>query len=179
MTQRILRRTILTRSYLTWISSSQRRCLKTAVKEFITQVDKNNLLQYIAPQDLKSYGLIPEIIGRLPILTYLQPLSREALRNILTEPKNALTKQYKKLLAMDNVKLTFDDDALDFIVDKALEYKLGARGLRGLMETVMTDIMFELPNHKKVGQSQTFTVTKAYAEVKLGQDKLVRLKNAV
>ena len=144
-----------------------------------TQVDKNNLLQYIAPQDLKSYGLIPEIIGRLPILTYLQPLSREALRNILTEPKNALTKQYKKLLAMDNVKLTFDDDALDFIVDKALEYKLGARGLRGLMETVMTDIMFELPNHKKVGQSQTFTVTKAYAEEKLGQDKLVRLKNAV
>ena len=141
-------------------------------------VDKNNLLQYIAPQDLKSYGLIPEIIGRLPVLTYLQPLSREALRNILTEPKNALTKQYKKLLAMDNVTLTFDDDMLDFIVDKALEYKLGARGLRGLMETVMTDLMFELPSQKNMGKTQTFTVTKAYAQEKLGKEKLIQLQNA-
>jgi ATP-dependent Clp protease ATP-binding subunit ClpX len=143
------------------------------------QVDKNNLLQYIAPQDLKSYGLIPEIIGRLPVLTYLHPLSKEALRNILTEPKNALTKQYKKLMAMDNVNLTFDDDALDFIVDKALEYKLGARGLRGLMEAVMTDIMYEMPNKKKTGTTLSFTVTKSYAEEKLGQEKLVQLKNAV
>lgn len=143
------------------------------------QVDKNNLLQYIAPQDLKSYGLIPEIIGRLPVLTYLHPLNREALRNILTEPKNALTKQYKKLLAMDNVALTFDDDALDYIVDKALEYKLGARGLRGLMETVMTDIMYELPNKKQLGKTLTFTITKAYVEEKLGIDKLTQLKNAV
>ena len=142
-------------------------------------VDKNNLLQYIAPQDLKSYGLIPEIIGRLPVLTYLHPLSKQALRNILTEPKNALTKQYKKLLAMDNVTLGFDEDALDFIVEKAIEYKLGARGLRGLMETVMTDLMFELPNHKKIGKTQNFTVTKAYVEEKLGVEKLVRLKNAV
>ncbi|MBR5677875.1 MAG: ATP-dependent Clp protease ATP-binding subunit ClpX [Paludibacteraceae bacterium] len=141
-------------------------------------VDKNNLLQYIAPQDLKSYGLIPEIIGRLPVLTYLQPLSREALRNILTEPKNALTKQYKKLLAMDNVTLTFDDDMLDFIVDKALEYKLGARGLRGLMETVMTDLMFELPSQKNMGKTQTFTVSKAYAQEKLGKEKLIQLQNA-
>ena len=149
-----------------------------AAQEKAAQVDKNNLLQYIAPQDLKSYGLIPEIIGRLPVLTYLQPLTKEALRNILTEPKNALTKQYKKLLSMDNVALTFDDDALDYIVDKAIEFKLGARGLRGLMETVMTDLMFELPNHKHVGASQQFTVTKEYVIQKLGVQKLVQLRNA-
>ena len=141
-------------------------------------IDRNNLLQYIAPQDLKSYGLIPEIIGRLPVLTYLNPLNREALRNILTEPKNALTKQYQKLMAMDNVTLTFDDDALD-IVDKALEYKLGARGLRGLMEAVMTDVMFEMPTRKKVGASQSFTVTKKYAQDKLERADLYRLQNAI
>lgn len=150
-----------------------------AAQQQAARVDKDNLLQYIAPQDLKSYGLIPEIIGRLPVLTYLQPLNKEALRNILTEPKNALTKQYKKLLSMDNVELTFDDDALDYIVDKALEYKLGARGLRGLMETVMTDLMFELPSEKQSGQTQSFTVTKAYVAEKLEQEKLIRLKNAV
>lgn len=150
-----------------------------AAQQQAASVDKNNLLQYIAPQDLKSFGLIPEIIGRLPVLTYLHPLNREALRNILTEPKNALTKQYKKLLAMDNVALTFDDDALDYIVDKALEYKLGARGLRGLMETVMTDIMYELPNKKQVGKTMTFTVTKAFVEEKLRIEKLTQLKNAV
>ena len=149
-----------------------------AAQQQAARIDKNNLLQYIAPQDLKSYGLIPEIIGRLPVLTYLQPLSREALRNILTEPKNALTKQYKKLLSMDGVELTFADDALDYIVDKALEYKLGARGLRGLMEAVMTDVMFELPNHKHLGTTQSFTVTKEYARQKLGEDKLIQLKNA-
>jgi ATP-dependent Clp protease ATP-binding subunit ClpX len=149
-----------------------------AAQQQAAQVDKNNLLQYIAPQDLKSYGLIPEIIGRLPVLTYLQPLNREALRNILTEPKNALTKQYKKLMAMDGVALSFDDEALDFIVDKALEYKLGARGLRGLMETVMTDLMFELPSHKQVGKQTSFTVTKEYAAQKLGTQRLVQLKNA-
>jgi len=143
------------------------------------QIDRNNLLQYIAPQDLKSYGLIPEIIGRLPVLTYLNPLTRETLRNILTQPKNALTKQYQKLLLMDNVKLTFEDAALDYIVDKALEYKLGARGLRGLMEAVMTDLMFELPNHKQTGKQQTFTVTREYAAQKLEQTDLCRLKNAV
>ena len=142
-------------------------------------VDKNNLLQYIAPQDLKSYGLIPEIIGRLPVMTYLQPLSRAALRSILTDPKNALTKQYQKLMAMDNVTLTFDDEALDYIVDKALEYNLGARGLRGLMESVMTDLMFELPSQKQAGQQQSFTVTKEYAAQKLERAELVRLKNAV
>ena len=143
------------------------------------KVDKNNLLQYIAPQDLKSFGLIPEIIGRLPVLTYLRPLSREALRSILTDPKNALTKQYQKLMAMDNVQLTFEEEALDYIVDKALEYNLGARGLRGLMETVMTDLMFELPTHKQLGTQQSFTVTKTYAQEKLGKADLVRLKNAV
>ena len=150
-----------------------------AAQQEAARVDKNNLLQYIAPQDLKSFGLIPEIIGRLPVLTYLQPLDRKALRNILTEPKNALTKQYKKLMAMDGVSLSFDDDALDYVVDKALEYKLGARGLRGLMETVMADLMFELPSHKQIGKSQSFTVTKAFAQEKLGKADLYRLKNAV
>ena len=143
------------------------------------RIDKENLLQYIAPQDLKSYGLIPEIIGRLPVLTYMHPLDRKALRNILTEPKNALTKQYQKLLAMDNVKLLFDDNALDYIVDKAVEYKLGARGLRGLMENVMADLMFELPNHKHLGQIQCFTVTRDYAQEKLEKADYVRLKHAV
>ena len=103
------------------------------------RIDKNNLLRYIAPQDLKSFGLIPEIIGRLPILTYLEPLDRAALRRILVEPKNAITKQYQKLMAMDGVQLRFEDEALDYIVDKAIEFKLGARGLRSLTETVMME----------------------------------------
>ena len=138
-----------------------------------TRVDKNDLLQYIAPQDLKAYGLIPEIIGRLPVLTYLSPLNREALRNILTEPKNALTKQYIKLLAMDGVTLRFEDEMLDFIVDKALEYKLGARGLRALMETVMIDIMFDRP------QKGEFVVTRDYAAEKIEKADLQRMKNAI
>ena len=141
------------------------------------KVDKNDLLQYIAPQDLKSFGLIPEIIGRLPILTYLKPLHKTALRNILTEPKNALTKQYEKLLSMDGVKLTFAEDMLDYIVDKALEYKLGARGLRGLMETVMIDVMYNLPSGGK--DKKTFEVTKAYAQERIEKADLVRLQNAV
>ena len=141
------------------------------------KVDKNDLLQYIAPQDLKSFGLIPEIIGRLPILTYLKPLDKAALRNILTEPKNALTKQYEKLLSMDGVKLTFAEDMLDYIVDKALEYKLGARGLRGLMETVMIDVMYNLPSGGK--DKKTFEVTKAYAQERIEKADLVRLQNAV
>ena len=141
------------------------------------KVDKNDLLQYIAPQDLKSFGLIPEIIGRLPILTYLKPLDKTALRNILTEPKNALTKQYEKLLAMDGVQLTFAEDMLDYIVDKALEYKLGARGLRGLMETVMIDVMYNLPSGAK--SKKAFEVTKAYAQERIEKADLVRLQNAV
>lgn len=141
------------------------------------KVDKNDLLQYIAPQDLKSFGLIPEIIGRLPILTYLKPLDKTALRNILTEPKNALTKQYEKLLAMDGVELTFAEDMLDYVVDKALEYKLGARGLRGLMETVMIDVMYDLPSGGE--GKKTFEVTKAYAQERIEKADLVRLQNAV
>ena len=141
------------------------------------KVDKNDLLQYIAPQDLKSFGLIPEIIGRLPILTYLKPLDKTALRNILTEPKNALTKQYEKLLAMDGVQLTFAEDMLDYIVDKALEYKLGARGLRGLMETVMIDVMYNLPSGGK--DKRAFEVTKAYAQERIEKADLVRLQQAV
>ena len=141
------------------------------------KVDKNDLLQYIAPQDLKSFGLIPEIIGRLPILTYLKPLDKTALRNILTEPKNALTKQYEKLLAMDGVQLTFAEDMLDYIVDKALEYKLGARGLRGLMETVMIDVMYDLPSGGK--DKRAFEVTKAYAQERIEKADLVRLQQAV
>ena len=136
-------------------------------------VDKNNLLQYIAPQDLKAFGLIPEIIGRLPILTYLQPLSREALRSILTEPKNALTKQYIKLLKMDGVQLRFEEEMLDYIVDKALEYKLGARGLRGLMEAVMIDIMYERPRDGE------YVVTKAYAAERIEKSDLARMREAL
>ncbi|MBN2681908.1 MAG: ATP-dependent Clp protease ATP-binding subunit ClpX [Bacteroidales bacterium] len=112
----------------------------------IEQVDRSNLMQYIAPQDLKAFGLIPEIIGRLPVLTYLNPLDREALRRILTEPKNAITKQYEKLFQIDNIKLEFKNDALEYIVDKAIEYKLGARGLRSISEAIMMDAMFELPS---------------------------------
>ena len=108
--------------------------------------DRNNLMQYIAPQDLKSFGLIPEIIGRLPILTYLEPLDRAALRKILTEPKNSIIKQYIKLFKMDKVALSFDDEVLEYIVDKAIEYKLGARGLRSIVETMMTDAMFDIPS---------------------------------
>ena len=112
-------------------------------------IDRNNLMQYVAPQDLKAFGLIPEIIGRLPILTYLEPLDRVALRAILTEPKNAIVKQYEKIFAMDDIVLTFDDKVFDYIVDKAIEYKLGARGLRSIAEDIMIDAMFELPSSGK------------------------------
>ena len=137
-------------------------------------IDKNNLLQYVAPQDLKSYGLIPEIIGRLPILTYLKPLDRQALRNILTEPNNAITKQYKKLLEMDGYELSFASDMLDYVVDKALENKLGARGLRGLMETVMMDVMFDLPSSNNA--ERTFEVTKEYAQERIEKADFYQLK---
>ena len=128
-------------------------------------IDKNDLLQYIAPQDLKSFGLIPEIIGRLPVLTYLKPLDKTALRNILTEPNNALVKQYQKLLSMDGIALTFAPDMLDYIVDKAIEYQLGARGLRGLMETVMMDVMYDLPSSKS--RKKTYEVTREYAQQRI------------
>ena len=142
------------------------------------QIDKNNLLKYIAPQDLKSFGLIPEIIGRLPILTYLEPLSREALHDILTEPKNAITKQYKKLLEMDGVKLEFQPDVLDYIVDKAVEYKLGARGLRSLTETIMMPVMYEAPT-KHPGDSNTYTVTLQFAKEKIEAADMLRMQNSL
>lgn len=135
-------------------------------------VDQNNLLQYIIPKDLKDFGLIPEIIGRLPVLTYMDPLDAETLRAILTEPKNAIIKQYQKLFSMDDVDFTITDGALDYIVDKAIEYKLGARGLRSLCEEILTDAMFELPssNDKKLN------VTKTYVEDKLVKTTLKKLK---
>ncbi len=123
------------------------------------QIDKNDLMQYILPQDLKSFGLIPEIIGRLPVLTYLKPLDREALRRILVEPKNSIVRQYEKLFAMDGIQLTFTDEALEYVVDKAIEYKLGARGLRSIVEAMMMDAMFEMPSRKR----KKFEVTLEYA----------------
>lgn len=130
-----------------------------AVKN-VQKIDKSNIMKYIAPMDLKSFGLIPEIIGRLPILTHLEPLDREALRSILTEPKNSIVKQYIRLFEMDGVKLTIGDDVLDFVVDKAIEFKLGARGLRSIVETIMMDPMFEIPA-KKVSE---YKVTLDYAK---------------
>jgi ATP-dependent Clp protease ATP-binding subunit ClpX len=127
------------------------------------RIDKDNLLQYIAPQDLRTFGLIPEIVGRLPVLTYLHPLDRDALRSILTDPKNAIVKQYIKLFKMDNIELTFTDEVLDYIVDKAIEFKLGARGLRAICETIMLDAMFEMPSMK----TNELTITTDYAKHKL------------
>jgi ATP-dependent Clp protease ATP-binding subunit ClpX len=135
-------------------------------------VDKENILQYIIPKDLKDYGLIPEIIGRLPVLTYMDPLDKETLRRILTEPKNAIIKQYQKLFEMDNIDFQITDGALDFIVEKALEYKLGARGLRSLCEAILTDAMFYLPESDET----EFKVTKPYAEKALERTSLRKLK---
>ena len=137
----------------------------------VAKIDKENLMQYIVPQDLKSFGLIPEIIGRLPVLTYLNPLDREALAKILTEPKNSIVKQYEKLFEMDGIKLTFTPEALEVIVDKAVEYKLGARGLRSIVETVMMDTMFEIPSRKV----KKFEVTAKYALQQLEKSQLQRL----
>src|SRR5471030_657370 len=139
------------------------------------EVDMKNLYKYITPQDLKSFGLIPELIGRLPILTYLNPLDRDALHNILTEPKNSLLKQYKKLFEYEGVKLEFEDDVLDFIVDKAVEFKLGARGLRSICEAIMIDAMFEFPSKKDV---KRLTVTLDYAREKFDKSDLKKLKVA-
>ncbi|MCK0108541.1 ATP-dependent Clp protease ATP-binding subunit ClpX [Flavobacteriaceae bacterium S0825] len=135
-------------------------------------IDKDNILQYIIPKDLKDFGLIPEIIGRLPVLTYMNPLDANTLRAILTEPKNAIVKQYKKLFAMDDIELSITDGALDFIVKKAVEYKLGARGLRSLCEEILTDAMFNLPSTNET----KLNVTKAYAEGKLTKTRLKKLK---
>ena len=127
------------------------------------RVDEKNIMQYILPQDLKSYGLIPELIGRLPGLTYMEPLTRDALRSILTEPKNSIVRQYEALLAMDDVKLSFEDDVLDYVVAKAMEYKLGARGLRSICEAIMLDIMFDLPS----GEAKEYRITLEYAKSRI------------
>lgn len=140
----------------------------------VAKIDKKDLMQYILPQDLKSFGLIPEIIGRLPVLTYLNPLDREALRKILVEPKNSIVKQYQKLFEMDGIKLKFDEEALDYIVDKAVEYKLGARGLRSIVEAVMMDAMFEIPSEKV----KSFVVTLDYTKKQLDKSHLGQLETA-
>ena len=140
------------------------------------ELDRANLLQYVNAQDLRSFGLIPELLGRLPIVTYLNPLDRDALRRILTEPKNALIKQYKKLFSYEDIKLEVDDDALDYLVDKAVEYKLGGRGLRAICEMVLTDAMFDLPSENTPGI--TFTLTLEYARQMLEHSKLAQLKAA-
>lgn len=139
------------------------------------RINRDNYLEYVAPQDLKSFGLIPEIIGRLPILTHLDPLDRDALRRVLTEPNNAITRQYRKLFAMDGVELTFTDEALDYMVDKAIEYKLGARGLRSIVETVMIDAMYEIPSTKK----KSLEVTKEYVAGKLAATNLEILSQTI
>jgi len=135
-------------------------------------VDRNNLLQYVSPQDLRSFGLIPEIVGRLPVLTYLVPLEREALRRILTEPKNSIIKQYQKLFKMDGIKITFLEDTLYLIVDKAIEFKLGARGLRAICETVIMDVMFEMPS----GSNTEVVITPEFAAEKIDKLSSIRLK---
>lgn len=145
----------------------------SAAKEAV-KIDRGNLMRYIAPQDLKSFGLIPEIIGRLPVLTYLNPLDRMALRNILTEPKNSIIKQYVKLFEMDGVKLEFEPEVFEYIVDKAIEYKLGARGLRSIVETIMNDVMFEIPSQ----QTERFVVTLDYAKRQMGKANVSRLQMA-
>ena len=145
----------------------------TAVKN-TERIERDNLLQYIAPQDLKAYGLIPEIIGRLPVLTYLHPLDRVALRNILTEPKNAIIKQYIKLFRIDNIELEFASEVLDYVVDKAIEFKLGARGLRSICEHIMIDAMYELPSTA----TNKISITKKYAEEKLEKINVKKLKVA-
>ena len=144
-----------------------------AQKETV-KTDRKNMMQYIAPQDLKSFGLIPEIIGRLPILTYLNPLDRDALRNILTEPKNSIIKQYVKLFQMDGVALTFQPEVYEFVVDKAVEYKLGARGLRSIVETIMMDVMFDIPSQNV----KEFEVTLDFARQQMEKTNLSRLQNA-
>jgi ATP-dependent Clp protease ATP-binding subunit ClpX len=138
-------------------------------------IDRSNLLQYIAPQDLKSFGLIPELVGRLPVVTYLSPLDEKVLRLILTEPKNALVRQFIRLFELDGIKLTFQDAALDYIVEKAVEFKLGARGLRSIMEAILIDAMFEFPSARG---SAELSISRSYAEEKLGKANLTRLRVA-
>lgn len=137
---------------------------------------EENLLQYVSPTDLRAYGLIPELIGRFPVLTYLDPLDRDTLRRILTEPKNALIKQYVKLFEMDKVKVTFDKKVLDFIVEKAIDYRLGARGLRSICEAIMTDAMYEIPG--SLEKQSELRVTLSYAREKFDRSRVGQLKVA-
>ena len=150
------------------------RVVGYAASKDTAQVDRSNMLKYITPTDLKSFGLIPEIIGRLPLLTYLNPLDRKALRNILTEPKNSIIKQYVKLFAMDGIQLSFDEDVYEFIVDKALEFKLGARGLRSIVEAIMMDAMFTMPSEDK----KELRVTLEYAKEEFNKTDVNRLQVA-
>ena len=138
------------------------------------KIDKENMLQYIAPQDLKSYGLIPEIVGRIPSITYLSPLGKDALKRILIEPKNAIIKQYQKLMEMDKIKLTFNNDVLDYIVDKAIEYQVGARGLRSICETIMIEAMYEM----NTDENSRIRITLEYAKDKVEQIQTEKLKVA-
>ena len=134
-----------------------------------------SLLKYVLPQDIRSFGLIPELVGRLPVLTHLEPLSREALRNILTEPKNAIVSQYKAMLKMDGVELEFTNEALEYIVDKAVEYKLGARGLRSICEAVMKELMYEAPS----SDEKHICVTREYADERVSRASMSQLHNVV
>jgi ATP-dependent Clp protease ATP-binding subunit ClpX len=136
------------------------------------KVERDNLLQYVIHQDLKNYGLIPELIGRLPVLTYLEPLDKDTLVSILTEPRNAIIKQYKKLFELEGIKLIFENDSIEFIATKAMEYKLGARGLRSLCEAILTDAMYELPSQRDINQ---FVVTKQYIESQLSKSSIKKL----
>lgn len=138
------------------------------------KIDSNNMLQYVIPEDIRKFGLIPEIVGRLPVLAYLNPLDRETLRMILTEPKNSIVNQYKKLFKIDGIDIKFDDEALDYIVDQAISFKLGARGLRSICESIMLEAMFEMPSENK----KSFHVTKEYAESKLDKSAAIKFRNA-
>ena len=140
----------------------------------VRRIDKDDLMRYVQPQDLKAFGLIPEIIGRLPVITYLNPLDRETLRRILLEPKNSIVKQYEKLFEMDGIKLTFPEDTLDYLVDQAVEYKLGARGLRSIVESVMMEAMYEVPSSRK----KTFQVTLEYAKQQLARTQQFQQQSA-
>src|SRR5690606_2573373 len=158
-------------------------CLRTQtiwykVNNDETEIDLGNLYKYITPQDLKHYGLIPELIGRLPVLTYLNPLDKETLLNILKEPKNALIKQYKKLFDYEGVELKFDEDVYQFIVDKADEFKLGARGLRSICEAIMLDAMFEIPSAKNKNEQRELYISLEYAKHKFEKSDLKKLKAA-
>jgi len=142
-------------------------------KKGAEKIDKDNLIQYVSPQDVKAFGLIPEIVGRMPLISYLQPLDRESLIRILKEPKNALSKQFEKLFELDGIQLQFDEEAMGYIVDKAIEYRLGARGLRSIVEAILTDAMFSMPSEGKKGK---LMVNRKYAETHLSKDFENRLK---